>query len=45
MLNSEGNEIFFSYDGNWKDGRLHGRGKYLYEDGMFSADTGLVVGR
>jgi hypothetical protein len=32
-FNSEGNEIFFSYDGTWKHGKLHGHGKYLYLDG------------
>jgi hypothetical protein len=30
---SFGNEEFFSYDGHWKAGKLHGVGKYLFKDG------------
>jgi hypothetical protein len=32
---SWGNEIFFSYDGQWKDGKMHGHGKYLYDDKVY----------
>jgi len=32
--NSMGNEYFYSYDGEWKNGRMHGNGKYLFRDGM-----------
>ena len=34
VLNSEGNEKFFSYDGDWKNGKMHGGGTYKYADGM-----------
>jgi hypothetical protein len=34
VSNSEGNEKFFSYDGSWKDGEMHGYGTYRYADGM-----------
>lgn len=34
VLNSEGNEQFYSYDGHWKDGRMHGFGRYKFADGM-----------
>lgn len=27
------NEKYFSYDGQWKDGKLHGIGTYLFRDG------------
>ena len=30
---SLGNEIYFSYDGEWKNGKMHGRGRYLFKDG------------
>jgi hypothetical protein len=32
-LNSEGNEQYYSYDGAWQNGKMHGWGYYLYEDG------------
>ena len=32
-LNSEGNEQYYSYDGAWLNGKMHGWGYYLYEDG------------
>lgn len=32
--NSLGNEFFYSYDGRWKNGKMHGLGTYLFEDGM-----------
>jgi len=31
--NSEGNEKLYNYDGFWRNGRPHGKGKYLYGDG------------
>ena len=34
VLNSEGNEKFFSYDGPWRDGEMNGMGKYKWADGM-----------
>ena len=33
VLNSEGNERFYSYDGLWKDGKPHGGGRYKFADG------------
>lgn len=27
------NEKFYSYDGDWKDGKMHGLGTYLFRDG------------
>lgn len=32
LLNSEGNEEFYSYDGGWKEGEMHGIGKYQFID-------------
>lgn len=32
-LNSEGNEQYYSYDGTWQNGKMHGWGYYLYDDG------------
>jgi len=32
--NSLGNETYFSYDGLWKKGKLHGKGVYMFEDGL-----------
>ena len=32
-FNSMGNEYYYSYDGEWKNGRMHGKGKYLFRDG------------
>lgn len=32
--NSLGNEIYFSYDGLWKAGKMHGRGVFMFEDGL-----------
>jgi len=32
-LKSEGNEKYYSYDGEWLKGKMHGYGKYLYDDG------------
>eukprot|EP01032_Pedospumella_encystans_P020483 gene20483-23267_t len=32
-FNSLGNEYFYSYDGEWKNGRMHGNGTYLFRDG------------
>ena len=32
-LNSEGNEKYYSYDGGWKDGMMHGHGFFLFDDG------------
>ena len=34
VLNSEGNESFYSYDGNWKGGLMDGVGVYKFADGM-----------
>eukprot|EP00981_Chlorochromonas_danica_P008995 scaffold2392_cov166-Ochromonas_danica.AAC.11 len=31
--NSLGNEGFYSYNGEWKQGLMHGRGTYLFNDG------------
>ena len=33
-IRSEGNEVFFAYDGQWTKGKMHGWGKYLYDDGF-----------
>jgi len=33
-IRSEGNEVFFAYDGEWTKGKMHGYGKYLYDDGF-----------
>lgn len=33
ILNSEGNETYFSYDGDWLDGKMHGIGIYQFMDG------------
>jgi hypothetical protein len=33
-VRSEGNEVFFAYDGQWTKGKMHGYGKYLYDDGF-----------
>jgi|MDTB01.2.fsa_nt_gb hypothetical protein len=33
-IRSEGNENFFSYDGQWTRGKMHGHGTYLYDDGF-----------
>jgi hypothetical protein len=33
IFHSLGLETFYSYDGNWKDGKMHGMGTYLFEDG------------
>jgi len=33
-VRSEGNEVFFAYDGQWTKGKMHGWGKYLYDDGF-----------
>ena len=33
-VRSEGNEIFFAYDGQWTKGKMHGYGRYLYDDGF-----------
>lgn len=30
---SQGNEAYFAYDGEWKNGMMHGFGRYLYDDG------------
>ena len=32
-IKSEGNEKYYSYDGSWEKGKMHGYGHYLYEDG------------
>jgi len=32
-LNSEGNEQYYAYDGTWINGKMHGFGYYLYDDG------------
>lgn len=37
---SWGNEVFFSYDGQWKDGKMHGHGKYLYDDKVYYGYVG-----
>ena len=29
---SHGNEVYFSYDGSWKGGKMNGFGEYKYED-------------
>jgi hypothetical protein len=31
-FNSLGNEIYFSYDGTWKAGKMHGKGIFVFED-------------
>ena len=33
VLNSDGHEKFFCYEGSWKDGNMEGEGKYVFEDG------------
>lgn len=33
VSNSEGNEKFFNYDGEWKDGHMDGQGVYRFDDG------------
>ena len=33
LLNSEGRESYYSYDGEWKNGLMHGEGTYLFSDG------------
>jgi len=33
VLNSEGNEHYYSYDGLWQDGKMHGGGRYKFADG------------
>ena len=33
VIKSEGNEKYYSYDGSWEKGQMHGYGHYLYEDG------------
>jgi len=33
LSNSLGNEVYFPYRGQWKDGQMHGAGEYLYSDG------------
>lgn len=40
VFNSEGREAYYSYDGEWQNGMMHGEGRYLFEDkktyvGMF----------
>ncbi|KAJ1462503.1 hypothetical protein M885DRAFT_584277 [Pelagophyceae sp. CCMP2097] len=37
VLNSEGNEQFYSYDGAWQDGKMHGFGTYKFADGAVYA--------
>ncbi len=32
IYNSEGREIYYSYDGGWKGGLMHGYGTYLFAD-------------
>ena len=34
LFRSQGNEAYFAYDGEWKDGKMHGYGRYLYDDGF-----------
>jgi hypothetical protein len=34
ILNSLGNERYFSYDGEWKEGAMQGGGVYKFADGM-----------
>ncbi|GMH57155.1 hypothetical protein TrLO_g9580 [Triparma laevis f. longispina] len=34
ILNSEGNERFYSYDGDWLSGSMQGGGTYKFADGM-----------
>ena len=31
---SQGNEIYYSYDGEWKSGMMNGYGSYVYSDGL-----------
>eukprot|EP00620_Florenciella_sp_RCC1587_P024683 CAMPEP_0182564268 /NCGR_PEP_ID=MMETSP1324-20130603/6234_1 /TAXON_ID=236786 /ORGANISM="Florenciella sp., Strain RCC1587" /LENGTH=475 /DNA_ID=CAMNT_0024777675 /DNA_START=269 /DNA_END=1696 /DNA_ORIENTATION=- len=33
ILNSEDNHFFYSYDGEWKNGKMHGWGTYKFADG------------
>jgi hypothetical protein len=33
-FNSLGNEIYYAYDGDWKDGEMNGYGSYVYSDGL-----------
>ncbi len=33
-FNSLGNEQFYSYDGDWRHGKMQGMGKYLFRDGL-----------
>lgn len=44
ILNSEGFESFYSYDGYWRDGKMHGPGQYRFADG-FSYDGIWKAGR
>jgi len=34
ILNSEGNERFYSYNGDWKEGEMVGAGTYKFADGL-----------
>jgi len=33
-FNSLGHEYYYSYDGEWKKGKMHGKGTYLFRDGF-----------
>jgi hypothetical protein len=33
VFNSEGREAYYSYDGEWQNGMMHGEGRYQFEDG------------
>lgn len=41
---SEDNHFFYSYDGEWKNGRMHGWGTYKFADGH-TYKVGLVLSR
>mmetsp|Transcript_11727 Transcript_11727/g.23995 ORF Transcript_11727/g.23995 Transcript_11727/m.23995 type:complete len:456 (-) Transcript_11727:53-1420(-) len=41
ILNSEGNERFYSYDGDWKNGDMEGAGIYKFADGLTYEGTFL----
>ncbi|GMI09337.1 hypothetical protein TrRE_jg10296 [Triparma retinervis] len=44
ILNSEGNERFYSYNGDWKQGDMEGGGMYKFADGL-TYEGGFVRNR
>ena len=43
ILNSKGNQRYYSYDGEWKNGKMHGRGTYYFADGS-KYTGGFLIG-